>query len=384
MKQSNLNFIYLISFLLGVSLYTVNSMQNGKSGSRLPFLATTSSNCINKISNTCHVSTLKTRAIIPPVLVALSSVFLSVSPTLAETMETGNVMMASTDDHSLAVVSSFVSSNAYQLISSSTLSLASYDTFDKLYPVFVILLYAVICWILNDVIHKFVWYGFRGFNTSVVKLQIGLDAETWSDSDSKDIMSSGLPRERMLSEAAVTLLRKQADWKSATLGTRIYSSFAAAELEYHRLSVVERSKLQRVVANEKEGNAVADLIHNSAKDVEQRNQQWLDSQQGRSQQQLQTTTRITSESSSVGSEVVVVTLLALIRGKSSTGRSFWGDTRTTAEVRRSLAALASEALLDGGKNLQLAEVLCCPMAGAESKALSREDTLLLYPELWNM
>ena len=89
--------------------------------------------------------------------------------------------------------------------------------------------------------------------------------------------------------------------------------------------------------------------------------------------------------------MVVVTLLALIRGKSTTSRPFFssllgreGDTRTTAEVRRSLTALASEALLDGSSNLQLAEILCCPMAGAESKALSPEDIVLLYPELWTM
>eukprot|EP01035_Chromulina_nebulosa_P024425 gene24425-31805_t len=43
-----------------------------------------------------------------------------------------------------------------------------------------------------------------------------------------------------------------------------------------------------------------------------------------------------------------------------------------------LLALASEALLDSGKYMEFAEILCCPMT------LSPEEALVLYPELWRL
>jgi uncharacterized membrane protein len=310
-------------------------------------------------------------------------------------MENGNAIMVAAGYHSLAL-SSFVSPNAYQYISSSTFLLTSSESLDKLFYLqlslqgFYIFLYVGFC---VKVIPNFFSSGIRAFDTSVVKLQIGLDAESWSDMDTKDMsrMLSDLPKEKrgqQLSEAAVTLLRKQADWNSATLDSRIYNSFSDAELEYHRLSVVERSKLQREA---KKGNIQFDSsdFNNSiqSNDVKQWGLQSLEKLLGRSKPSSPPPqTMSMSRSNSIGgSEVVVVTLLALIRGRSTTSlMGGWGDTRTTAEVRRSLTALASEALLDGSSNLQLAEILCCPMAGAESKALSPEDTVILYPELWTM
>jgi uncharacterized membrane protein len=91
--------------------------------------------------------------------------------------------------------------------------------------------------------------GFRGFKTSVVKLQIGLDAEKWSAGDTKDMSQtmsdiSKQIRGRKLSETALTLLRRQDDWNSASLDTRIFRRFSFAELEYHRLSLAEQSKIQ--------------------------------------------------------------------------------------------------------------------------------------------
>ena len=387
--------MYLFFSLIGTCLHNVNSMRTGKSGcSRLPFLAS----IINKIPNTFHDSVPKASVIISPILFAISSVFLPLSPTLADTMENGNAIMVAAGDHSLAL-SSFVSPNAYQFIFSPTFLLTSSETLDELYlelalRVLYIFLYVGFC---VKAITQFFSSEIRGLDTSVVKLQIGLDAENWSDRDTKDMSQklSDFPREKrgqQLSEAAVTLLRKQADWNSATLDNRIYISFSDAELEYHRLSVVERSKLQRVA---KKGNIQFDssLFNNSSDDVKQWGLQSLEKLLGWSKPSSPPPQTMTmSRSKSIGgSEVVVVTLLALIRGKSTTSRPFFssllgreGDTRTTAEVRRSLTALASEALLDGSSNLQLAEILCCPMAGAESKALSPEDTVLLYPELWTM
>jgi hypothetical protein len=96
---------------------------------------------------------------------------------------------------------------------------------------------------------------------------------------------------------------------------------------------------------------------------------------------------------SASSEVVVVTLLVLIRGRSGTYRGLTGlqtldrslsseETRTAAEVKRSLLALASEALLDDSKYLEQAEVLCSRTAGG--RALLQEEFFLLYPELWTL
>ena len=45
-----------------------------------------------------------------------------------------------------------------------------------------------------------------------------------------------------MSDVVVKLLGAQVDWNSVSLDSRIYHSFVSAELEYHRFSVVERSK----------------------------------------------------------------------------------------------------------------------------------------------
>eukprot|EP01036_Dinobryon_divergens_P029605 gene29605-38727_t len=175
-------------------------MRTGKSGcSRLPFLAS----IINKIPNTFHDSVPKASVIISPILFAISSVFLPLSPTLADTMENGNAIMVAADDHSLAL-SSFVSPNAYQFISFPTFLLTSSETLDELYylelalRVLYTFLYAGFFMKAYDVFPEFYEFGFRVLQTSVVKLQIGLDAENWSDRDTKDMSQklSDFPREK--------------------------------------------------------------------------------------------------------------------------------------------------------------------------------------------
>ena len=98
-------------------------------------------------------------------------------------------------------------------------------------------------------------------------------------------------------------------------------------------------------------------------------------------------------SSSAGSEVVVVTFLVLLRGRSGTYRGPTGlqtvdrllgsrEIRTAAEVKRSLLTLVSEALLNDCKYLEQAEVLCDHTVGG--RALLQEELLLIHPELWNL
>eukprot|EP01036_Dinobryon_divergens_P032435 gene32435-42023_t len=133
------------------------------------------------------------------------------------------------------------------------------------------------------------------------------------------------------------LLRRQADWNSATLDSRVFRSYSAAELEFHRLSLAEQSKLQR-----DEGRMVLG-----------------DGQQKRSQQQQQQQRQLSSPVAMSkprgGSELVVVTLLVMIRGRSGTYRGSYPW--TAPSPRLSLLALASEALLDSGKYMEFAEIL---------------------------
>ena len=50
-------------------------------------------------------------------------------------------------------------------------------------------------------------------------------------------------KELSISDATSKLLSMQGDWHSASLDSRIFLSFSRAEFDYHRLSLVERSKL---------------------------------------------------------------------------------------------------------------------------------------------
>ena len=377
------NYIYIISFLFG-SLFDVTSIRNVAS-SRLPSSLTTTSskivitlkdrmNYIRELPNSLHanncIRVLPTRALISPILVAM---LFPLSSALAETVENGNIIVSSSS------MSSSVTTAAF-LLTSGELDIVltiigGFFFFSCAIPFAIAAFY-------HQLVPFFIKYGFRGLETSVVKLQIGLDAETWSESDSKDMPEnlsdlSSWTMGKRLSEAAVKLLHRQADWNSATLDSRVFRSFSAAELEYHRLSLSEQSKIQ----GEGEGHGT-NLLRSQ--------QQWLDKLRKWYNNSLPSQPVVMSKS--IGSEVVVVTLLALIRGRSGTYRGLTGilpvdrrllslfmvgggQTTTAAEVRQSLLALASEALLDDGLNMERAEVLCGPLA------LSSEEALLVYPEL---
>ena len=105
-------------------------------------------------------------------------------------------------------------------------------------------------YVLDGAYHLSFPLGLRELETSVIKLQIGLNAEKWSCSDTNDMSQTSYrymskqERGRKLSKTALALLRRQDDWNSASLDSRIYRSFSLAELEYHRLSLIEQSKIQ--------------------------------------------------------------------------------------------------------------------------------------------
>ena len=347
------NYIYLVSFLFGISLFDVMSIRS----SRFSFLTTASNtlkdssmNCIRRGSQNSlrvnnYIRGFPTRSLISPIL---ATMLFPLSSTLAEAVENGNVIVSSPS----------VSSCAYPSITPSAAFLLTNNELDTFLTIggLVFCVFSIYAAILAffQLAPYFMLYGFRGLETSVIKLQIGLDAENWSDCDTtiETETLSDFTRPTMgklLSEGAMKLLRRQADWNSATLDSRVFRSYSAAELEFHRLSLAEQSKLQR-----DEGRMVLG-----------------DGQQKRSQQQQQQQRQLSSPVAMSkprgGSELVVVTLLVMIRGRSGTYRGLTGilpldrpfSTRNMAEVRQSLLALASEALLDSGKYMEFAEILWC-------------------------
>ena len=388
------SFIYLVSLLLfGISLlYNTNSVQAGLSG-RLPFLNTASKSMISLktllgFPNTVLVNNIsaETRTILLPVLVEISSLFYPLSPTLADTMVNGNVA-----DENLLTLSPSVSSSAYQCISSSAFLLTTDDYIIFAEGTLLSLGYIALSYVIAKLLADFSSHGFRSFETSMVKLQIGLDAQNWSDSDAKDmdkIMSDMFMykslRSSFMSEATVKLLGKQDDWHSASLECRRFFRFSSAEFDYHRLSLVERSKLQAGSVGGRGASSNSLLVGDIPQRVGQQQRQWwleklLTGGSGYTASSSISSTTTTAASSSFSSEtkLVVVTLVVLLRGRSVTNRSS-GSVLTAAEVRESLLALTSEAQMDSGRHLEQAEFLCFP------RALSEEDTLLLYPELWRL
>jgi hypothetical protein len=225
-------------------------------------------------------------------------------------------------------------------------------------------------------------YGFRSPETTVIKLQICLDAKNWSDSDSKDMdkiksdmsMYSSV-KELSISDATSKLLSMQGDWHSASLDSRIFLSFSRAEFDYHRLSLVERSKL---LAGYSGGNNTSKSLVGDIRRPVGEWQQWQEKLQYLIGGSRSTATSSTFSLSSFPSEMktVVVTFVLLFRGRSATYRRRGSDF-TAAEVRESLLTLTSEALKHR-QRLEKAEILCSP------GTLSEKDTLLLYPELWRL
>eukprot|EP01036_Dinobryon_divergens_P031861 gene31861-41344_t len=385
-----LNFIYAVSsFLFGISLLcTANS-----AFARLPFLSAASKSMIslNKNNflgflNTVPVSRSVEvrRTTISPWLVAFTSIFFPFSPTLANTMVNGNGEMIA--DEKLFTLFSSVSCSVNQCISSFAFFLA-YDDAEFLQEVILNYGFPAISILIVKFLVDYSKNEFRSPEATMLKLQIGLDAQNWSDSDSKDMdkiksdMRYPSLREfsTSISDATLKLLSRQGDWHSASLDSRIFRSFSSAEFDYHRLSLVEQSKLR---AGCSEGTTSKSLVGDIPRPVGewQQRQEKLQLLVGgsRSTATSSTSSFSSSSSSSFPSEMktVVVTFVFLFRGQSATYRRGESDF-TAAEVRESLLTLTAEVLQDR-QRLAQAEILCSP------GTLSEEDTLLLYPELWRL
>jgi uncharacterized membrane protein len=84
--------------------------------------------------------------------------------------------------------------------------------------------------------------------TTVVKLQIGLDAD-WADEHnvmqtlSELSLQSSAPPANKLSEVSLALLRRQLDWNCAAFDCRLYRRVSKAELDFHHQCLSESAKL---------------------------------------------------------------------------------------------------------------------------------------------
>eukprot|EP01036_Dinobryon_divergens_P029976 gene29976-39153_t len=194
--------------------------------------------------------------------------------------------------------------------------------------------------------------GSLGSGATVIKLQIGLDAD-WSDntnimrilsdiSTKQNSLSTRSAISSLLSDAAIALLRKQSDWNSATCDGQVFNSVSKAEPLFQRISVSERTKF------EKETNGDALLNDYSTLKPRGSNTQ------------------------------AVVSLVVAIRGKSDAYLGTSG-VRSVGDVRKCLQSLASEALTDEGENVMGVEVLWTP--SETGMVLSEREIVTEYPEL---
>ena len=198
--------------------------------------------------------------------------------------------------------------------------------------------------------------GSLGSGATVVKVQIGLDAD-WSDSGSimrtlsdlslkHNSVNSRGEISRLLSDAAIALLRKQSDWNSATVDSQLFNGASKAEPVFQRISVNERTKF------EKETNGDSN---------------WNSLMNGESPRFLARGTNTQA----------VVSLVVALRGKSDA--HLGSGVRSVADVRKCLQSLASEALTDEGENVMGVEVLWTP--SESGTVLTERDIIADYPEL---
>jgi len=194
--------------------------------------------------------------------------------------------------------------------------------------------------------------GSLGSGATVIKIQIGLDAD-WSQDDSimrvlsylaskNGALTTRTELSNLLSEASIALLRRQGDWNAAAFDGEVFGGASKAEPVFQRISISERTKF------DKESTDGSSSV-------------------------------IRSSSSSYGTRTqAVVSIVAAIRGKSDAflGRN---GVRSSADVKRVLQSLASEALTDEGDNVMGVEVLWTPSEPGTS--LTDRDIISDYPEL---
>lgn len=197
--------------------------------------------------------------------------------------------------------------------------------------------------------------GSLGSGATVIKIQIGLDAD-WSQDDSimrvlsylaskNGALNTRTELSNLLSEASIALLRRQDDWNAAAFDGEVFGGASKAEPVFQRISISERTKFDK-----ESTDGSSSVIRSSS-----------------------------SSKSNYGTRTqAVVSIVAAIRGKSDAflGRN---GVRSAADVKRVLQSLASEALTDEGDNVMGVEVLWTPSEPGTS--LTDRDIISDYPEL---
>lgn len=192
--------------------------------------------------------------------------------------------------------------------------------------------------------------GSLGNGATVIKLQVALD-EDWAGSNNiMTVLSaiaarqgSGLNQRAelssLLSEASIALLRRQNDWRAATIAGERFKGNAAAQAEpyFQKTAITERTKFER--------------------------------------ESLPSIQREDGLAYGPRPTQAVVSLIVAVRGQSEALRRC----SSVADLRSALQSLASEALTDEGENIMAVELLWTPSERGD--VLSKKQLILDYPEL---
>lgn len=188
--------------------------------------------------------------------------------------------------------------------------------------------------------------GSLGSGASVMKLQISMSSDwakngnimqTLSDLSQRGSVTGRNQISSLLSDASLSILRKNEDWTSACFDSEAFNSGGGVEPTFQRLAVSERAKFETEIS----GSSVrsSSIVEGSPTEV-------------------------------------VVSIIVAIRGKSDALKK---SAQSVSGVKQILQTFASEALTDEGDNIMGVEILWTPSEPGET--LSERDIVSDYPEL---
>lgn len=183
-----------------------------------------------------------------------------------------------------------------------------------------------------------------------MKIQVSLDdnwakqgniMQTLSDlSNRRGSVSGRSEISSLLSEASLTLLRRQNDWNSASFKGESFNG-GSAEQSFNKLAITERAKFESENSAASKNAGITNSIA-----------------EGKPTQ-------------------AVVSIIVAIRGRSDVVNQ--KGVSNIPDVKQVLQTLASEALTDGGENIMAVEVLWTPSEPGD--VLTERDIVEDYPEL---
>lgn len=188
--------------------------------------------------------------------------------------------------------------------------------------------------------------GSLGQGASVMKLQISMSADwaksgnimqTMADLSSRGSVSGRSQMASLLTDASLSILRKNDDWTSACFDGESFNSAGGAESPFQRLSISERAKFE----TETSGSM------------------------------MQTSSLIEGKPTEA-----VVSIIVAIRGKSDALKK---SAQSVSGVKQILQILAADAASDEGDNIMGVEILWTPSQPGET--YSERDIVSDYPEL---